>query len=209
MTVQTIGVVGAGSMGTGIANLVAMNGFNVVLNDVNEEQLEQSITRMGKFMDKSIEREKMTEDDKNATLNRIKTTTDLAQLKDADVVIEAVIEDMDLKKSIFKQLDEIVEEAAVLATNTSSLSITEIASATKKPDRVVGLHFFNPAQLMRLVEIIRGFYTSDETVEKMKALSNRLNKVHVEVKKDSTGFIVNRIMVPQFIESIRLLEMWV
>lgn len=206
MTVQTIGVVGAGSMGTGIANLVAMNGFNVVLNDVNEKQLEQSITRMGKFMDKSVERKKMTEDDKDATLARISTTTDLEEMKEADVIIEAAIEEMDLKKSIFKQLEEIVSKTTILATNTSSLSITEIASATKKPNRVVGLHFFNPAQLMKLVEIIRGFYTSDETIEKVKALSEKLNKVHVEVKKDSPGFIVNRIMVPQFIEAIRLLE---
>lgn len=206
MAVETIGVVGAGSMGTGIANLAAMNGFDVILTDINEEQLERSVTQMDKFMSKSVERGKMTEDEKADTLNRVKTTTQLTDLKDVQVVIEAVVENMDLKKSIFEQLDNIVDDSAILATNTSSLSITEIAAATKNPERVVGMHFFNPAQLMKLVEIIRGFNTSDETVEKMKALSEKLNKVHVEVKKDSPGFIVNRIMIPQFIEAIRLLE---
>lgn len=206
MAVETIGVVGAGSMGTGIANLAAMNGFDVILTDINEEHLERAVTQMDKFMGKSVEREKMTEQEKTEALNKVKTTTKLEDLKDVQVVIEAVVENMDLKKSIFEQLDNIVDDSAILATNTSSLSITEIAAATKNPERVVGMHFFNPAQLMKLVEIIRGFNTSDETVEKMKALSERLNKVHVEVKKDSPGFIVNRIMIPQFIEAIRLLE---
>lgn len=206
MGVETIGVVGAGSMGTGIANLAAMNGFNVILTDIENEQLKHSVGQMDKFMSKSVEREKMTEEEKSDTLNRIQTTTQLSDLKDVDVVIEAVVENMDLKKSIFEELDSIVDDSAILATNTSSLSITEIAVATKNPERVVGMHFFNPAQLMRLVEIIRGFYTNDETVDRMKVLSEKLNKVHVEVKKDSPGFIVNRIMVPQFIEAIRLLE---
>lgn len=206
MIIKTIGIVGAGSMGSGIANLAALNGFNVVLRDIEDRFLEGAIARINTFMSKSVERGKMTEEQKQETLGRIQTTTKLGDLKDVDVVIEAVIEDLELKKDVFSQLDEIVNEDVILATNTSSMSITEIAAATKRPDRVAGMHFFNPAQLMKLVEIVRGFETSDETVANLKELSARLNKEVVEVKKDTPGFIVNRIMIPQFIEAIRLLE---
>ncbi|MBD8005517.1 3-hydroxyacyl-CoA dehydrogenase family protein [Bacillus norwichensis] len=206
MSIQTIGVVGAGSMGAGIANLAAMNGFDVILRDIEDRFLDGALSRIDRFMSKSVERGKLTEEQKQAALSHIKTTKSLEDLKEADVVIEAVIEDMELKKEVFSQLDEIVGEEVILATNTSSMSITEIASATKRPERVAGMHFFNPAQLMKLVEVVRGYGTSDETVEKLKALSGRLNKEVVEVKKDSPGFIVNRIMIPQFIEAIRLLE---
>lgn len=206
MTIQTIGVVGAGSMGSGIANLAAMNGFQVILRDIEERYLDSAIQRMDQFMSKSVARGKMTEEQKQEALGRIKTTTNLELMADADVVIEAVIENMELKKSIFAELDRIVPEGVILATNTSSMSITEIAAATNRPERVAGMHFFNPAQLMKLVEVVRGFNTSDETVEELKGLSERLSKVPVEVKKDSPGFIVNRIMVPQFIEAIKLLE---
>lgn len=203
---QTIGVVGAGSMGSGIANLAAMNGFSVILCDIEDSYLENAITRIGKFMDKSVAREKMTVDQKQETLERIQTTTRLEDMKDADVVIEAVLENLDLKKDVFSSLDKIVREDVILATNTSSMSITEIAAATQRPERVAGMHFFNPAQLMKLVEVVRGYKTSDETVEKLKALSKQLSKEPVEVKKDTPGFIVNRIMIPQFIEAIKLLE---
>ncbi|RST57516.1 3-hydroxybutyryl-CoA dehydrogenase [Siminovitchia terrae] len=206
MSIQTIGVVGAGSMGAGIANLAAMNGFDVILRDIEDRFLDGALSRIDRFMSKSVERGKLTEEQKQAALSHIKTTKNLEDFKEADVVIEAVIEDMELKKEVFSQLDEIVREDVILATNTSSMSITEIASATKRPERVAGMHFFNPAQLMKLVEVVRGYGTSDETVEELKALSSRLNKEVVEVKKDSPGFIVNRIMIPQFIEAIRLLE---
>lgn len=206
MTIKTIGIVGAGSMGAGIANLAALNGFNVVLRDIEERYLEGALNRIDQFMAKSITRGKMTEDQKQETLGRIKTTTSLEDLNEVDVVIEAVIEDLALKKEVFSQLDNIVREDVILATNTSSMSITEIAAATKRPDRVAGMHFFNPAQLMKLVEVVRGYETSDETVSTLKALSEQLRKEVVEVKKDTPGFIVNRIMVPQFIEAIRLLE---
>lgn len=206
MMIKTIGIVGAGSMGAGIANLAALNGFNVVLRDIEERYLEGALARIDQFMSKSVERGKMTEDQKQQTLARIETTTKLEELKDVDVVIEAVIEDLELKKDVFSQLDEIVREDVIVATNTSSMSITEIAAATRRPDRVAGMHFFNPAQLMKLVEVVRGFETSDETVSTLKALSEQLKKEVVEVKKDTPGFIVNRIMVPQFIEAIRLLE---
>lgn len=206
MSIQTIGVVGAGSMGSGIANLAAMNGFNVVLRDIEERFLESALKRIGKFMDKSVSRGKLTEEQKQEALNRIQTTTSLEDLKDVDVVIEAVIEDLNLKKEVFSTLDHIVREGVILATNTSSMSITEIAAATNRPELVAGMHFFNPAQIMKLVEVVRGIQTSDETVQQLKALSKRLSKEAVEVKKDSPGFIVNRIMLPQFIEAIRLVQ---
>ncbi|GAB6258506.1 MULTISPECIES: 3-hydroxyacyl-CoA dehydrogenase NAD-binding domain-containing protein [Peribacillus] len=206
MAIQTIGVVGAGSMGSGIANLAAMNGFTVILCDIEDSYLENAIKRIGKFMDKSVARGKMTENQKQETLGRIQTTTRLEEMKDADVVIEAVLEDLNLKKEVFSALDKIVREGVILATNTSSMSITEIAAATQHPERVAGMHFFNPAQLMKLVEVVRGYQTSDETVEELKALSKQLTKEPVEVKKDTPGFIVNRIMIPQFIEAIKLLE---
>lgn len=206
MTIQTIGVVGAGSMGSGIANLAAINGFTVVLHDIEERFLDIAIQRMNGFMSKSVARGKMTVEDQKEALARIRTTTHLEDMKEADVVIEAVLENLELKKEIFSKLDKIVAEGVILATNTSSMSITEIASATKRPERVAGMHFFNPAQLMKLVEVVRGYRTSDETIEELKALSKQLSKEPVEVKKDSPGFIVNRIMIPQFIEAIKLLE---
>ncbi|MEK3937122.1 3-hydroxyacyl-CoA dehydrogenase family protein [Sporosarcina sp. FSL W7-1349] len=206
MTIQTIGVVGAGSMGSGIANLAALNGFNVILRDIEDRFLDNGMKRIAGFMQKSVERGKMTEDEKEATLGRIRTTTNMEDFKDADLVIEAVIENMDLKKEVFQQLDEITRDEVILATNTSSMSITEIAAVTKRPDRVAGLHFFNPAQLMKLVEIVRGYNTSDETVEQLKAVAEQLKKEHVVVNKDTPGFIVNRVMIPHFIEAIRLLE---
>ncbi|MFJ7508650.1 3-hydroxyacyl-CoA dehydrogenase family protein [Peribacillus simplex] len=206
MAFQTIGVVGAGSMGSGIANLAAMNGFTVILCDIEDSYLENAIKGIGKFMDKSVARGKMTENQKQETLGRIQITTSLEDMKDADVVIEAVLENLNLKKEVFSALDQIVREGVILATNTSSMSITEIAAATQRPERVAGMHFFNPAQLMKLVEVVRGYQTSDGTVKELKALSKQLSKEPVEVKKDTPGFIVNRIMIPQFIEAIKLLE---
>ncbi|RAK14087.1 3-hydroxybutyryl-CoA dehydrogenase [Anoxybacillus vitaminiphilus] len=206
MSISTVGVVGAGAMGSGIANLVAMSGFHVILTDLEDQFLQRALDRIKKFMDKSIEKGKMTVEQKNEVMGRIQTTTDLHAMKEADIVIEAVIEDLDVKKEVFSKLDEIVRENVILATNTSSMSITAIAAATKRPERVAGMHFFNPAQIMKLVEVVRGYKTSDETVEEIKAFSKQLNKEPVEVKKDSPGFIVNRIMIPQFIEAIRLLE---
>lgn len=206
MNIKTVGVVGAGSMGSGIANLAAMSGFQVILRDIEEKYLQSGISRMEKFMAKSVARGKMTGEQKQETLARIRTTTDMNDMKEADIVIEAVIEDLELKKEVFRQLDEIVSENVILATNTSSMSITVIASATKRPERVAGLHFFNPAQIMKLVEVVRGYGTSDETVDELKEFSKALTKEPIEVKKDTPGFIVNRIMIPQFIEAIRLLE---
>jgi 3-hydroxybutyryl-CoA dehydrogenase len=206
MNIKTVGVVGAGAMGSGIANLAAISGFNVILRDVEERFLQSGLSRMDKFMGKSVERGKMTVEEKATVLDRITTTTNLEDLKDADIVIEAVIEDLEVKKEVFSKLDEILPENVIIATNTSSMSITVIAESTKRPERVAGMHFFNPAQLMKLVEVVRGYKTSDETVEELKAFSKQLSKEPIEVKKDTPGFIVNRIMIPQFIEAIKLLE---
>ncbi|RSL33566.1 3-hydroxyacyl-CoA dehydrogenase family protein [Salibacterium salarium] len=206
MNIQTIGIVGAGAMGSGIANLAAMSGFNVILRDVEDSFLEKGLSTINKFMDKSVSKGKMTEDQKSETLEKITTTTSLQDMQNADVVIEAVIEDLEIKKAVFSELDDIVAEDVILTTNTSSMSITTIASATKRPDKVAGMHFFNPAQLMKLVEIVRGYETSDNTVNQLKQLSEALRKEAVEVKKDTPGFIVNRIMIPQFIEAIKLVE---
>lgn len=206
MTIQTVGVVGAGSMGSGIANLAASSGFNVILRDVEERFLESGLSRINKFMSKSVEKGKITELEKAEIIARIHTTTEIEDLKDADIVIEAIIEDIDAKKSVFAELDRIVPEGTILATNTSSMSITEIANATNRPDRIAGMHFFNPAQLMKLVEVVRGFNTSDETEEELRGFSKSLRKEPVVVNKDTPGFIVNRIMIPQFIEAIKILE---
>lgn len=206
MEMVTVGVVGAGSMGSGIANLAAMSGFHVILQDLEEKFLQSALGRIDSFLVKSVSKGKMTEAEKAEVMGRIQVTTQLEEMKRADIVIEAVIENMEVKKSVFARLDEIVPDHVILATNTSSMSITAIAEATKRPERVAGMHFFNPAQIMKLVEVVRGYKTSDETVEEIKAFSKRLNKEPVVVKKDTPGFIVNRIMVPQFIEAIRLLE---
>jgi 3-hydroxybutyryl-CoA dehydrogenase len=204
--ISTVGVVGAGTMGSGIANLAALSGFNVILVDVEDHVLQKARSRMESFMDKSIAKGKMTVEQKHEAMEKVRGSTDLDEMKHADVVIEAVIENMDVKKEVFSKLDQIAPEHAILATNTSSMSITEIASATNRPSQVVGMHFFNPPQLMKLVEVVRGYKTSDETVEQAKELARRLKKEPIEVKKDSPGFIVNRIMIPQFIEAIRLVE---
>jgi 3-hydroxybutyryl-CoA dehydrogenase len=206
MKIKTVGVVGAGSMGSGIANLAAISGYKVILRDVEQRFLDKGLTRINQFMEKSVSKRKLTKEEKTEVLGKIHSTTDLEALNEADIVIEAIIENLDAKKSVFAELDRIVPEGVILTTNTSSMSITEIASATNRPERVAGLHFFNPAQLMKLVEVVRGYNTSDETVEELKAFSKTLMKEPVVVNKDIPGFIVNRIMIPQFIEAIRLLE---
>jgi 3-hydroxybutyryl-CoA dehydrogenase len=206
MSINIVGVVGAGAMGSGIANVAALAGFKVILRDIEDKFVQNGLARIEKFMDKSVAKGKISIEQKAEILERIRPTTSLEDLKEADIIIEAVIENLEVKKDVFSKLDEILPDHVILATNTSSMSITEIASSTKRPDRVAGMHFFNPAQLMKLVEIVRGFHTSDETTEEIKAFANQLNKESVVVNKDTPGFIVNRIMIPQFIEAIKLLE---
>ncbi len=206
MEIKKVGVVGAGAMGSGIAQVCAQAGLEVVMRDIADEFVEKGLKSIESFLNEGIKRGKVTEEQKKATLARIKGTTKMEDLKDVDFVIEAVVEVMDIKKQVFKELDELVRPEVILSTNTSSLSITEIATATKRPDKVVGMHFFNPAQLMRLVEVVRGLETSDETVSICRELSEKLGKVPVIVNKDVPGFIVNRIMMIQFMEAIRLYE---
>lgn len=206
MAIKTVGVVGAGTMGSGIANLIASSGFQVFLHDVDTKFLENGLARIEKFMNKSVEKGKITESEKAEVIERIHTTTNLEDLQEVDFVIEAVVEDLDVKKEVFTKLDQILPEDVIIATNTSSMSITVLAETTKRPEKVAGMHFFNPAQIMKLVEVVRGLKTSDETVSKIQSFAKELGKEPIEVKKDVPGFIVNRIMIPQFIEAIRLLE---
>ncbi len=206
MEIKKVAVLGAGTMGNGIAQVCAQVGCDVVMRDIEERFVENGMKSIDRFLSKGVEKGKMTEDDKAAILGRIKGSTDMKDCGDADLIIEAVIEDIELKKSVFKELDEITRPETILATNTSSMSITEIASATKRPDKVVGMHFFNPVPLMKLVEVIRGYYSSDESVAVVTEFSKKLGKITVEVKKDSPGFIVNRIMIPHMIEAIKIVE---
>jgi 3-hydroxybutyryl-CoA dehydrogenase len=206
MAIKTVGVVGAGAMGNGIAQVAAQAGYDVILRDIEDRFVQNGIKNINKFLSKSVEKGKMTADDKSAILGRIKGTTKMEDLRDADFVVEAVLEVMDLKKQIFAELDELTRKDVVLSTNTSSMSITEIATATKRQDKVVGMHFFNPVPLMKLVEVVRGYATSDETVAITAELSKKVGKEPVEVKLDIPAFIVNRLMIPHFIEAMKLYE---
>jgi 3-hydroxybutyryl-CoA dehydrogenase len=206
MEIKKVGVVGAGTMGNGIAQVAAQIGCDVVMRDVKDEFVDRGMKSIDRFLTKGVEKGKMDAAQKDAVLGRITGTTDMSLMKDVDLVIEAVIEDLDLKKSVFKDLDDICPPQVILASNTSSMSLTEIAAATKRPDKVCGMHFFNPVPLMKLVEVIRGFSTSDETVATTTALAQKMGKITVEVKKDSPGFIVNRIMIPHMIEAIKIVE---
>lgn len=206
MSVSKIGILGAGSMGGGIAHLAATKGYEVVLCDVEQRSVEGAVKRMAGFMDKSIEKQKMTLEEKEAVLKRVAITTNMEDFASVDLVIEAIFEDLEIKKNAFGKLDKICKPDTIFGSNTSSMSITSLGAATTRPDKVVGLHFFNPPILMRLVEVIRGYCTSDETVQLASEVSKGLGKTPVVVRKDTPGFIVNRIMMPQFLEAIRIVE---
>jgi 3-hydroxybutyryl-CoA dehydrogenase len=206
MEIKTVGVLGAGTMGNGIAQVAAQAGFNVVMRDIEDRFVQSGLKSIDKFLAKSVEKGKMAADQKDAVMGRIKGTTKIEDMKECDFVVEAVLEVMDLKKEVFKALDEICRPEVILSSNTSSMSITEIATATKRPERVAGMHFFNPVPLMRLVEIVKGYKTSDETVAICQDVTKKLGKESVLVKLDVPAFIVNRLMVPHFIEAMKLLE---
>src|SRR4030042_5499109 len=206
MEIKKIGIVGAGTMGNGIAQVASQIGCDVIMRDIQDSFVEKGIKSIDKFLAKSVEKGKLQTAEKDKIMGRIKGTTKLADLKDVDYVVEAVLEDINLKKQVFKELDELCRPEVILSTNTSSMSVTEIAAATKRPDKVCGMHFFNPVPLMKLVEIIRGFGTSDQTVAISSDLAKKMGKVTVEVKKHSPGFIVNRIMMPHFIEAVKIVE---
>ena len=206
MDIKVIGVLGAGSMGNGIAQVAAQAGYQVVMRDIEDRFVENGLKAIEKFLAKSVEKGKMTEEQKKGILGKIKGTTRIEDLKDVDFVIEAVFEDLELKKGVFKQLDELTRSSVILTTNTSSMSVTEIAMSTKRPEKVAGMHFFNPAPLMKLVEVIRAHYTNDETTHLVMEMARKMGKEPVEVKKDTPGFIVNRLMLPHMLEAIKMAE---
>lgn len=194
-------VLGAGTMGAGIVQTCAQAGFEVVMRDIKEEFVERGMSTIKKNLDKSVKKGRMTEEEKTTILSRITPTIDVNTAKDVDLVIEAAVENMDIKKKIFAELDTICKPEAILATNTSSLSITEVASATNRPDKVIGMHFFNPVPVMKLVEIIKGIATSQETKNIIAEVSEKLGKTAVEVE-EGPGFVVNRVLIPMINEAI-------
>ena len=201
MSQQKIGVVGAGTMGNGIAQAFAVAGFEVILTDVAQPALDRAVATISGSLDRLIKKEKMTEAQKAAALAKISTATDTQALAVADLVIEAATENLELKTKIFKQLDGLMKADAILASNTSSISITKLAAATGRADRVIGMHFFNPVPMMALVEVIRGLQTSDATYATVEAISKAVGKTPVQVK-NSPGFVVNRLLCPMINEAI-------
>ena len=206
MKFEKIGVLGAGIMGSGIAQVAAQAGFQVVMRDIDERFVNGGLDAIDRFLTRSVEKQKITQDEKKGILGQIRGTVSMEEMGGADFVIEAVLEDLELKKRVFAELDRLCRPEVILTSNTSSMSITEIAAATGRPERVAGMHFFNPAPLMKLVEVVRGFQTSDETLQAVTDLTKKMGKEPVQVKKDSPGFIVNRVLMPHFIEAIRLVE---
>ncbi|WP_294341176.1 3-hydroxybutyryl-CoA dehydrogenase [uncultured Clostridium sp.] len=194
-------VIGAGTMGSGIAQVFAVKGYEVVLRDIKDEFIERGLNGIAKTFDKLVSKGKMTEEDKVAALTRITGSTNINDVADCDLVVEAAVENMNIKKQIFAELDEVCKEETILATNTSSLSITEVAAATKRPGKVIGMHFFNPAPVMKLVEIIRGMATEQETFDAVKELTEAIGKQGVEVA-EAPGFVVNRILIPMINEAV-------
>ncbi|MBB5150014.1 MULTISPECIES: 3-hydroxybutyryl-CoA dehydrogenase [Ureibacillus] len=201
MAIKKVMVVGAGQMGSGIAQVCATAGFEVKLNDIKEEYFERGLTTITKNLSRDVEKGRKTAEEKEAILNRITKSLSLEDARDVDIVIEAATENMEIKQSIFKQLDEIAPEHAILATNTSSLPITEIAAVTKRPEKVIGMHFMNPVPVMKLVEVIRGLATADEVYKTVEQMAIELGKKPVEVN-DFPGFVSNRILLPMINEAI-------
>ena len=198
---ETIGVIGAGTMGNGIAQTAAGAGFDVVMCDIDQAYLDRGMQGIGKSLDRFVKKETMTEEQKGEVLGRIKTTTSLDDLKTCSLIVEAATENFEVKKQLFEKLDQIAPADSILSSNTSSISITKIAAVTKRPDKVIGMHFFNPVPLMKLVEVIRGIATSDETYAKVKDVSEKLGKVPVECN-DYPGFVSNRILMPMINEAV-------
>jgi 3-hydroxybutyryl-CoA dehydrogenase len=201
MEIKTIGVVGAGTMGHGIAQVAVQNGFRIILRDVEDRLLQHARVRIDKGLDRLVEAGKISEAQKGEMLKMLTTTTNMAELKSADFMIEAASEDFTVKKAIFQELDKTCRPATILATNTSSISITKIGATTKRPEKVIGMHFMNPVPLLQLVEVIRGVETAAETAAATHDLAKRLGKVTIEAK-DFPGFLANRILMPMINEAI-------
>jgi 3-hydroxybutyryl-CoA dehydrogenase len=205
MEIKKVGVVGCGSMGAGIAQLCAQSGYQVVVSEINDELLKRGLAFIEKTLARSVEKGKLSHEDKDAITSRLKGTTSTKDFADCDLMIEAAIENLDLKKKIFAELDGICPKRAILATNTSCLSIIEMAVVTKRPDKVLGLHFFNPAPIMKLLEIVKTIATSDEVVKTSRKFGESLGKTNV-IAQDAPGFIVNRLWLPFLLHSIKLYE---
>ena len=205
MGLKIIGVVGCGLMGSGIAEVCARANYRVIVREVNQELLQRGLARIQKSLGKAVAREKITQDRADQTLARIQGTLDLADFAECDLVIEAAVENMDLKKEIFAQLDEILAPHAILASNTSSLCITEMASVTGRGDKVLGIHFFNPVPVMPLIEFVRTILTSDETLATAREFGSSLGKTMVTAK-DTPGFIVNRLLIPYLLQAVQVYE---
>jgi len=203
--IKKVGVVGCGTMGAGITQLCAQSGYNVAVSEINDELLKKGLASIEKALARIVEKGKISQQDKDATLSRIKGTTSTKDFSDCDLVIEAAIENMELKKKIFAELDGICPKSAILATNTSCLSIIDMAVVTKRPDKVLGLHFFNPAPVMKLLEVVKTIATSDEVVGVGKKFGESLGKTAV-IAQDTPGFIVNRLWLPYLLHAIRLYE---
>src|SRR6266850_1087499 len=198
---EILGVVGSGTMGAGIAQVAARAGFDVVMRDVAQEFLARGMTAIDKSLQRDVDKERLSADEKSAIMTRIRTTTDIGGLSDAFIVVEAVTENLEVKTEVFKSLDGVTKPEAILASNTSSISITKLGAVTRRPDKVIGMHFMNPVPVMKLVEIICGAATSDETYEKICELTEKLSKTPLECQ-DSPGFISNRVLMPMINEAI-------
>ncbi len=201
MAIKKIGVIGAGQMGHGIALVAAQSGFDVILRDIKDDYVNKGISKINKFLDKSIEKGKITKDKKDEILGKIKGTTKLEGLKDVDLVIEAIFENVEVKKELFKELDKICKKNTYLASNTSTIPITDLASVTSRPEKFIGMHFMNPVPIMKLVEVIRGLRTNDETAKLIIELSEKMGKIPVEVN-DGPGFVSNRLLMPMINEAV-------
>jgi len=198
---EIIGVVGAGTMGNGIAQTAARAGYDVVMRDIEDDLLARGVAAIDRSLQRDVDKERLKEDEKRAILGRIRTTTALDELADAAFVIEAVTENLEVKREVFRALDRLVRRDAILASNTSSISITKLGAATARPDKVIGMHFMNPVPVMKLVEVIRGIATSDETWARTRVLSERMGKTALECN-DSPGFVSNRVLMPMINEAV-------
>ena len=205
MQIKSVGVIGAGTMGNGIAQVFAATGFQVVLQDLAEEALQRGVATVTKSLDRLLKKEKISEQQKADTLANIRTVTDMNELAGVDLVVEAAIEDREIKSDIFRKLDQICKPEAILASNTSSISLTHIASVTGRSDKVIGMHFMNPVPMMKLVEIVRALQTSDEVSNLIEEISKTIGKIPVVVN-DSPGFVANRILLPMINEAIYTLN---
>jgi 3-hydroxybutyryl-CoA dehydrogenase len=201
MEIKTVAVIGGGTMGNGIAHVAARSGLKVLLHDIEQQQLDNAVSTISRNLDREVAKNKITAGDKSAALARILTTTNTGAVAEADFIIEAVTEDIEVKSQIFRSVDSIARPGVILASNTSSISITKIASRTKRPDKVIGMHFMNPVPVMTLVEVVRGLATSDETYETTKQLAESFGKTPVEVN-DYPGFVSNRVLMPMINEAV-------